>query len=126
MQEKGNLHPDTHLLFNQVLSDTAPDAVAMIMTQLSLRAGLKQWKGKAHDAAYAEMKQLHMRHTFQPVHWKDLSEDERKEVLESHLFLKQKRDGTIKGRTVAAGNSNGTSYRKKKSVRQRYQPKLCC
>ena len=25
-------------------------------------------------------------------------------ILESHLFLKQKRDGTVKGRTVAGGN----------------------
>ena len=74
------------------------------MTQLSLKAGLKEWKGKAHDAAYAEMKQLHMRDTFKPMRWKELTEDQRKSVLESHLFLKQKRDGTIKGRTVAGGN----------------------
>ena len=104
LKEKGVMHPDTHLLFNQTLSETAPDAVAAIMTQLSLKAGLKEWKGKAHDAAYAEMKQLHMRDTFKPMRWKDLTEDQKKNVLESHLFLKQKRDGSIKGRTVAGGN----------------------
>ena len=101
---EGLLHPDTHMLFNQVMSETEPDAVAAIMTQLSLKAGLKQWKGKAHDAAYAEMKQLHMRDTFRPRNWKDLTLAERKAVLESHLFLNQKRDGNIKGRTVAGGN----------------------
>jgi hypothetical protein len=38
------------------------------------------------------------------MHYKELNEAQKKVVLESHLFLKQKRDGTIKGRTVAGGN----------------------
>jgi hypothetical protein len=50
------------------------------------------------------MKQLHYRDTFQPMHHHELSEEQKKVVLESHMFLKQKRDGTIKGRTVAGGN----------------------
>ena len=50
------------------------------------------------------MKQLHFRNTFRPKHWKDLTATQRLTVLESHLFLKEKRDGTIKGRTVAGGN----------------------
>ena len=35
---------------------------------------------------------------------KDLTEKERKDMLESHMFLKQKRDGNVKGRHVAGGN----------------------
>jgi hypothetical protein len=50
------------------------------------------------------MKQLHFRNTFKPKHWQELSQEKRKTVLESHMFLKQKRDGKIKGRTVAGGN----------------------
>ena len=50
------------------------------------------------------MKQLHFRNTFKPLHWKQLTETQRKTVLESHMFLKEKRDGKIKGRTVAGGN----------------------
>ena len=60
----------------------------------------------------AEMKQLHMRDTFEPTRWKDIPEDDRKGVLESHLFLKQKRDGTIKGRTVAGGNKQRDFFSK--------------
>jgi hypothetical protein len=80
-----------------------PDVVADGMTQLSLKSGLKEWGDKAYEAAEAEMKQLHFRNTFEPQHWKQLT-DQRKTVLESHMFVKQKRDGKIKGRKVAAGN----------------------
>jgi hypothetical protein len=55
-------------------------------------------------AAHSEMKQLHMRNTFKPKHWRELTADQRNTVLESHMFLKEKRDGKIKGRTVAGGN----------------------
>ena len=50
------------------------------------------------------MKQLHMRDTFRPRHWKDTSPEQRAAILESHLFLKKKRCGKIKGRAVAGGN----------------------
>lgn len=74
------------------------------MTQLSLRAGLKAWGKPATDAVRSEMKQLHMRDTFRPVRYDELSHRQRDTILESHLFLKEKRDGKIKGRRVAGGN----------------------
>ena len=97
-------HPDAHLSFFQSMCEEEPDVVQAIMTQMSLKAGLKAWGEKAEKAAYGEMKQLHFRDTFRPVHWKDLSAEQRSRILESHLFLKEKRDGTVKGRTVAGGN----------------------
>jgi hypothetical protein len=76
-----------------------PDVVAMAMTQLSfLKAD------KAHTAARDEMKRLHMRDTFKPMHWRKLLHTQRQMVLESHMFLKEKQDGKTKGRTVAGGN----------------------
>jgi len=45
-----------------------------------------------------------MRDTFEPLHWKDLHEDKKAQVLQAHLFLKLKRDGTLKARSVARGN----------------------
>jgi hypothetical protein len=66
------------------------DVVASIMTQLSLKAGLKQWGEKAFAATRSEMKQLHMRNTFKPKHWRELSHAQRQTVLESHMFLKEK------------------------------------
>ena len=105
LETKGALYPDTHLLFQDCMLDPAePDVMAAIMTQLSLKVGLKTWGKKGRKAAYSEMKQLHFRDTFIPVHWKDLTREQRLTVLESHMFLKLKRSGDIKGRTVAGGN----------------------
>mmetsp|Transcript_36183 Transcript_36183/g.51179 ORF Transcript_36183/g.51179 Transcript_36183/m.51179 type:complete len:145 (+) Transcript_36183:2465-2899(+) len=59
---------------------------------------------KAHKAAKSEMKQLHLRDTFIPKNWKDLTNAQKQEVLDSYIFLKEKRNGDIKGRTVAGGN----------------------
>jgi hypothetical protein len=81
-----------------------PDVVASIMTQLSLKSGLREWGDKAYEAVESEMKQLHFRNTFKPMHWGELTATQRQMVLESHMFLKEKRDGKIKGRTVAGGN----------------------
>jgi hypothetical protein len=86
------------------MSEHQPEVVAKVMTQLSLKAGMKQWGSDAHEAARSEMKQLHMQDTFQPVHRHEMTLDEQSKILESHMFLKQKRDGKIKGRTVAGGN----------------------
>jgi hypothetical protein len=57
-----------------------------------------------YAAVTSEMKQLHFRNTFKPKHWSELSKTQRQTVLESHMFLKEKRDGSLKGRTVAGGN----------------------
>ena len=76
----------------------------MVLTQLTLKAGIKMWGNDATIAAEAEMKQLHWRYSFKPVRWNELTETQKAAVLESHIFLKQKRTGEIKGRTVAGGN----------------------
>jgi hypothetical protein len=41
---------------------------------------------------------------FKPKHWNELSKTQCQMVLESHMFLKEKQDGSLKGRTVARGN----------------------
>jgi hypothetical protein len=51
-----------------------PGVVAAIMTQLSLKAGLKEWGEESFTAAQSEMKQLHFRNTFKPDHWRELSQ----------------------------------------------------
>lgn len=105
LEYTGVLNPDAHMFVQEDFYQSEPDVVAMIMTQLSLKAGLKTWGDKAYAAAKAEMKQLHLRDTFKPKHWDELTEEERRSILPSHLFLKEKRGtGEIKGRTVAGGN----------------------
>ena len=43
---KDNLHTDAHMIFCQELIKKLPDAATVIMTQLSLKAGMKSWKVK--------------------------------------------------------------------------------
>ena len=104
LETYGALHPDTHTFFQMDMQQAEPDVVAMIMTQLSLKAGLKRWGRKAEEAVHSEMKQLHFRDTFKPLHYHELTDAQKKTVLESHLFLKEKRDKNIKGRQGAGGN----------------------
>ena len=48
-------HPDAHFATLGDALEAEPDVVSAIMTQLSLKAGLKRWKDKGYKAAYAKM-----------------------------------------------------------------------
>jgi hypothetical protein len=104
LETQGVLNPDAHMFVQEDFYQAKPDVVAAIMTQLSLKAGLKEWGGQSFTAARSEMKQLHLLNTFKPNHWRELSQVQRQKVLESHMFLKQKRDGKIKVIIVTGGN----------------------
>jgi hypothetical protein len=104
LESQGVLNPDAHMFVQEGFYQADPDVVAAIMTQLSLKSGLREWGDKAYIAVESKMKQLHFCNTFKPMHWSELSATQRQMVLESHMFLKEKRDGKIKGRTVAGGN----------------------
>ncbi len=46
----GVLHPDSHMFIQEDFYQSDPDVMAHIMTQLSLKSGLKQWGDKAYAA----------------------------------------------------------------------------
>jgi hypothetical protein len=104
LEAQGVLNPDAHMFVQEGFYQAEPDVVAAIMTQLSFKAGLKEWGDRAFTATRSDIKQLYLQNAFKPKHWRALSQVQRRTVLESHMFLKQKRDGNIKGRTVAGGN----------------------
>ncbi len=43
-----------------------------------------------------------MTHTSQ--HWHELTKKQKEQILESHIFVEQKRDGLIKAQKVIGGN----------------------
>jgi hypothetical protein len=53
---------------------------------------------------HSKMKQLYLQNMFKPKHWREPTASQRHILLESHMFLKEKRDGKVKGRIVAGGN----------------------
>ena len=71
----------------------------------NLKQGLKKFGQRGNDAASEEMKQLHDRKVFSPVHLSDLSPTERKRAMSSLIFLVEKRDGRVKARTCANGST---------------------
>jgi hypothetical protein len=82
-----------------------------------MKAGRRNSKNVARTLC-KELSQLHFRDTFEPIHPR-ISDEQRKEVLESHLFLKEKRD-TAKGRMVAGKTNNAA--RLINSMRHPQQP----
>jgi hypothetical protein len=74
------------------------------METFSLKRGLKKFGQKGEQAAYGEMLQLHQRECFDPIHPNKLTPREKKKVLESLIFLIEKRDGRVKARTCANGS----------------------
>ncbi len=80
------------------------DTVGMIMAQLSMKASIKKWGAEAEYAITKEMKQLHWRYSYKPNHWHGLTKKQKEQVLESQIFLKQKRDGKIRAWKVIGGN----------------------
>ncbi len=59
---------DTHYKYSSKV-------VEMVMTQLSLKAALKQGGKDTKVAVEAKAKQLHWRKSFKPVHWKDVNKE---------------------------------------------------
>jgi hypothetical protein len=70
-----------------------------------LMKGLKKFGERGKKAAFKELKQLHDRVVFKPIHISELTDVERKRAMESLIFLVEKRDGTVKARTCANGST---------------------
>ena len=75
------------------------------MQQLSLKSALNKWGSDADQAGIKEASQLHWWDTFVPKHYSNLQDDQKKKVLESHMFVVKKRDGKTKARMVAGSNT---------------------
>jgi hypothetical protein len=80
------------------------NTVGMIMAQLSMKASIKKWGAEAECTINKEMKQLHWQNSYKLKHWHGLTKKQKEQVLESHIFIKQKRDGKIKAWKVIGGN----------------------
>jgi hypothetical protein len=100
------LMTDEGLLFcNDEAYQYDAEVAYTFMQQLSLKAALKQWGTDAEDAGVKEINQLHWRDTFVPKRYSDLTDEQKKKVLESHMFVVKKRENETKARMVAGGNT---------------------
>jgi hypothetical protein len=74
---------------------------------------------KGYDEAFGEIKQLHDREVFKPVHVSELTQQERKYAMESLIFLLRKETEESEHETAqtVARNEN-TSTKKIQQVQQ--------
>ena len=82
-----------------------------MFTQMTADAGIKK-HGVAVDALIKEFAQLHDKKVFEGLHPKALSADEKKDSLPSINLIKEKRDGKIKGQSVADGQKQHKMFSK--------------
>ena len=80
-------------------------ALHVIMTQMSAKKGLRKFGERAADAIVKEFQQLHDKAVFKPRIFESLSGEDRKKALRAITLISEKRDGKIKGRTVADGRA---------------------
>ena len=71
------------------------------MTQHNMKKGIKLFGKAKVDAVLQELKQLHDRKVLEPKDTTTMTYNEKRAALQYLMFLKQKRNGTIKGRGCA-------------------------
>jgi hypothetical protein len=88
----------------------------------NLRKGLQHFGENEKNAAISEMKQLHDRAVFEPIHINEMTQVEKRCAIESLIFLVEKQDGRIKARTCANGSTQRPILREmKQQVQQQWQ-----
>ena len=107
---KSYLPPNHQMHHIGVPRDHRKFAFEYIMTQMSAKAGIHK-HGKAAEAAlmkeFAQMKELNV---YEPVHAITLTRAQRRAALRAINLIKEKRGGTLKGRTVADGRPQRGLY----------------
>ena len=77
-------------------------------TQYMLKKGLKIFGKDGVKASKAELTQMHQRICFKPELVKNLTPMERKQAMRGLMILRQKKDGTTKGRLAYNGKPTRT------------------
>jgi Reverse transcriptase (RNA-dependent DNA polymerase)/Zinc knuckle len=83
-----------------------------VMTQMTAKAGIKKYGKAAEAALIQEFGQLEHQNVYEPIHPKLLTRAQRRGALRAINLIKEKRDGKLKGRTVADGSTQRPLYEK--------------
>ena len=97
MQHGGKSY-DEHTLTQMISMSMIADKHAP--KKLSLNKGLRVWGERGMSSVKGELSQFH-RNVYRPADSHKLTWIQKKEDLESHMFLEEKRNLDIKGRIVA-------------------------
>jgi hypothetical protein len=87
------------------VDDGNETAMGVILTNMSIKQLIaKLGFEPTMKLSKAEMKQIHMRDSFVPKHYRELTRKQKARMVESFIFLKEKKDGMLKARAVQGGN----------------------
>ena len=76
-----------------------------MITQMNVKEGIKKYGDKGNDPLMKELQQLYVNQALLSLKKEEMSYKQRKEALRYLMFLKEKRDGSIKARRCADGCS---------------------
>ena len=116
---------NVNLLIKQVkqnLNDTNHDATVLVTIMInlvqtySLRAGINKCGNNGKNAALLEMEQLHKCDCWKPCKIEELSASQKRNALESLLFLTEKHDGRVKARHCANGSKQHNWMQKEETA----------
>jgi hypothetical protein len=83
-----------------------------VMTQYSMKKGIKEFGEAGVDAVLVELQQLHDRDVLEPQTANEMTREEKHAALNYLMFLKKKRCGRIKGRGCADGRKQRVHIKK--------------
>jgi len=75
----------------------------ILMTQMSVKVGIKKFGKRGDDAVSKELRHLHNRKAMVPIRKDDMSAEDRHKALRYLMFIKEKKDGAVKARGCADG-----------------------
>ena len=76
-------------------------ALGVALVHYSMNAGIKKFKAKGNAGVTKELTQMHDMNVFRPIEVEYLTYNKKKKALSLLMFLKEKRDSSIKGQMCA-------------------------
>jgi hypothetical protein len=103
VNEKLSIEDKYRTIVKIIMEDDELKKEHVCFTQMTAKKGIATFGKKAIDAIFREFKQLHDKNVFKPIDPRTLTEQQKRDALREITIIKEKRCGTIKGRTCADG-----------------------
>jgi hypothetical protein len=91
-------------------------ALGIALVHYSMGAGIKMFKERGEAGVTKELTQMHNMDVFRPVARDSLTKEERTKAISSLMFLKEKRDQSVKARMCADGRKQRGDWTKQETT----------
>ncbi len=100
-------------------------ALGVALVTYGIGPGIKKFKERGGAGVTKELTQMHDMDVFRPIMKDNLTRDERKKALASLMFLKEKRDQSVKARMCADGRGQRGDWSKQDTHHPPFLPSRC-